>query len=298
MAASKWHPQAALCGALIVTLLAASARAQSLPNLPPPPKLSTVGSEVGSDFKYLINNVSADAVDVVTSPLHIKETESWVSNPRFYLIVGGSLALFGGAFAMDKVMKANLRSMSNGDATALQNISYDSVSVGTGLMYAWGLYSGDARARQYAITAGEGAGVATLADVGIKVVFGRLRPRQSSSHLAFFSGGASFVSGDVTPMFALATGVSEYFDNRWYVAAPVYSAALLDGFGRMGHNAHWFSDVVGAALLGTGTTELLLWMHKRHELDPHSFKIFTVSPPTPTAQENVLPTGMGFAFAW
>ncbi|HLH75891.1 MAG TPA: phosphatase PAP2 family protein [Candidatus Binataceae bacterium] len=296
MTACKRRPQTVLCGALVLTLIAASAQAQSIP---PPPKLSTVGSELGSDFKYLVNNVSEDAIDVVRSPLHIKDTESWISNPRFYLIVGGSLALFGGAFAMDKVMKANLRSMSPSDATLLQDISYDSVSVGTGLMYAWGLYSGDARARQYAITAGEGAGVATLADIGIKAAFGRLRPRQSSSHLAFFDGGASFVSGDVTPMFALATGVSEYFDNRWYVATPVYSLALLDGFGRMGHNAHWFSDVVGAALLGTGTTELLLWMHKRHEIDPHRFKIFAVSAPTPTtAQGNVMPTGMGFAFAW
>ena len=60
------------------------------------------------------------------------------------------------------------------------------------------------------------------------------------------------VSGDVMPMFALAAAVSEYYDNRWYVAAPIYSLALLDGFGRMGNNAHWFSDVAGAALLGVG----------------------------------------------
>jgi hypothetical protein len=39
-------------------------------------------------------------------------------------------------------------------------------------------------------------------------------------------------------MFALAGGVSEYYDNRWYVAVPIYSLALLDGFGRMGHDAH------------------------------------------------------------
>ena len=31
-------------------------------------------------------------------------------------------------------------------------------------------------------------------------------------------------------MFALATGVSEYFDNRWYASVPIYSLALLDGF--------------------------------------------------------------------
>jgi hypothetical protein len=68
---------------------------------------------------------------------------------------------------------------------------------------------GDGRARQYALTAGMGAGVAALLDLGIKAGFGRLRPSQSSSHTAFFRGGQSFVSGDVAPMFALATGVSE-----------------------------------------------------------------------------------------
>ena len=53
-------------------------------------------------------------------------------------------------------------------------------------------------------------------------------------------------------MFSLAAGISEAFDNRWYVAIPAYSLASLDGFGRMGHDAHWFSDVVGAAILGAG----------------------------------------------
>jgi len=43
-------------------------------------------------------------------------------------------------------------------------------------------------------------------------------------------------------MFALAAAVSEYYDNRWYMAAPIYSLALLDGFSRMGNSAHWFSD--------------------------------------------------------
>jgi membrane-associated phospholipid phosphatase len=111
----------------------------------------------------------------------------------------------------------------------------------------------------------QGAGIATLLDLGIKAAFGRLRPSQTSSHTAFFHGGQSFVSGDVAPMFALAAGASEYFHNEWYVAAPVYSLALLDGFGGMGHDAHWFSDVVGAALLGVGTTELFIRLHNRHD---------------------------------
>ncbi len=114
---------------------------------------------------------------------------------------------------------------------------YYSVGAATAVLYGCGLWSNDDRARQYALTAGEGAGIATLADVGIKAAFGRLRPSQPASHTAFFDAGQSFVSGDVTPMFGLAAGVSEYFDKRWYMAAPVYSLALLDGFGRLGNDA-------------------------------------------------------------
>lgn len=72
-------------------------------------------------------------------------------------------------------------------------------------------------------------------------------------------------------MFALAAGVSEYYDNRRYVAGPVYSLALLDGFGRMGNNAHWFSDVVGAAVLGA---ELFIYLHKRHDQETQSVANF------------------------
>jgi membrane-associated phospholipid phosphatase len=150
------------------------------------------------------------------------------------------------------------------------------------------------------LTAGEGAGIATLIDIGIKAAFGRLRPSQSPSHTSFFHGGQSFVSGDVTPMFALAAGVSEYYDNRWYVALPVYSLALADGFGRMGHDAHWFSDVVGAALLGVGTTELFIYLHHQHEEHPWRFRIFPVAPPAPAnpPAQSFAPTGLMFAFYW
>src|ERR1019366_2847000 len=118
------------------------------------------------------------------------------------------------------------------------------------------------------------------------------------SHTAFFRGGASFVSGDVTPMFALATGISEYFDNEWYVAAPVYSLALLDGFGRMGHDAHWFSDVVGAALLGWGTTKLFLYLHKQHENEPSRWRIFplTAAPADASGKPSTTPTGIGVSY--
>src|SRR5438874_725504 len=78
-----------------------------------------------------------------------------------------------------------------------------------------------------------------------------------------------------TPVFAGAAGVSEYFDNAWYASIPAYTAATAVGFGRIGHDAHWLSDIAASAVFGVGTTELLLYMHKRHEDAPAGrWKIF------------------------
>lgn len=262
----------------------------------PDPKL--VG-ELTSDFKYTVNNAEADAEDVVTAPFHVVALGQVLRNPTTYYTLIGAGALFGGSYALDQTVRSHLREMSGSDATVLEDLGEYGVATATGGLYAYGLYAGDARARQYAITAGESAGIATLIVIGIKAAFGRLRPNQDGhSHTAFFAGGQSFVSGEVTPVFALAAGLSEYFDNKWYIAAPIYSVALLDGFGRMGHDAHWLSDVIGGALLGVATTELLLWMHHYHEENPSRFRIFPVLPPSGVSRQDFKPAGLAIAYTW
>jgi len=276
---------------LSVLLVSGTALAQT-------PRPASLGAEVVSDFKYLTNNALLDTEDIITSPLYVASPDSALRSPKFYLVLAGAGALWGGSYALDQTTRSHLRGMSSSDADLLQNISYGGVSTSAALLYGYGLWYDDPRARHYALTAGEGAGIATLVDVGIKAAFGRLRPSQTSSHTAFFHGGQSFVSGDVTPMFALAAGVSEYYDNEWYVATPVYSLALLDGFGRMGHDAHWFSDVIGAALLGVGATELFLWLHKRHDEEPSRWRIFAMSAPDGMMNNSQASIGVGAAYNW
>jgi membrane-associated phospholipid phosphatase len=260
-----------------------------------------MGGELVSDFKYVTNNALLDVEDIATSPLYVASPDSPVRSPKFYLVVAGAGALWGGSYALDQTMRSHLRTMSSSDADLLQDVSYGGVSASVALLYGYGLWFEDPRARRYALNAGEGAGIATLLDLGIKAAFGRLRPGQNGHDVdAFFHGGQSFVSGDVAPMFALAAGVSEYFHNEWYVAAPVYSLALLDGFGRMGHDEHWFSDVVGAALLGVATTELFIWLHNRHDEEPGRWRFFSMSE-AGAALANRQPfssIGIGLAYNW
>lgn len=289
---------AALLAAFAAVLIApACARAQA--SRGEPPSFSLVGGEIISDFKYGVNSVQLDAEDVFSSPLYLASPNSVLRSPKFYLGLAGAGALFGASYSLDQTIRSHLRSMGGSNADILQNLSYASIGTAAGLTYLYGLYADDTRVRETMITGGEGAVFATLLDLGIKDAFGRLRPRQDHhSHTQFFDGGASFVSGDVTPVFGLAAGISEAFDNRWYVALPAYSLALTDGFGRIGHDAHWFSDVVGAALLGWGTTELFLYLHSQHEEEPSRWRIFAASEPAAVPGAAPAAAGLGVGYSW
>ena len=148
---------------------------------------ATTGGELVSDFKYLTNNALLDAEDIATSPVYVVAPDSPLRTPKFYLVLAGAGAIWGGSYALDQTLRSHLRSMSSSDADLLENVSYGGVSASTALLYGYGLWYGDARARHYALNAGEGAGIATLMNIGIKAAFGRLRPSQSSSHTRFFS---------------------------------------------------------------------------------------------------------------
>ena len=141
----------------LLLMVSAAASAQTV-------SASGLGGEVTSDFKYIVNNTLLDAEDVATSPLYVALSNSPLFSPRFYLVLAGAGALWGGSFALDQTLRSQLRSMSSNDANLLQDVSYASVSASAALLYGWGLYANDARARQDAITAGMGAGIASLLD--------------------------------------------------------------------------------------------------------------------------------------
>jgi hypothetical protein len=63
-----------------------------------------------------------------------------------------------------------------------------------------------------------------------KVLVITLGPFQTHSSTPFFAGGKSFTAQDAVIESALATGTSAYYGDRWYVAVPLYSLVLLEGF--------------------------------------------------------------------
>lgn len=90
----------------------------------------------------------------------------------------------------------------------------------------------------------------------IKTIMGRARPRENIGTAKFqplnvgYSFNSSFPSGHTTEAFALASVIANHYEEPWITGAS-YSVAGLVGAARMYHDAHFASDVLAGALIGT-----------------------------------------------
>ncbi len=105
----------------------------------------------------------------------------------------------------------------------------------------------------------------------LKYIIGRARPNkgEGAHHFRFFSSDASFPSGHVTQAFAVASVIADHYDS-WWVKAVSYGTASMVGYARMEQNAHFASDVLAGALIGTfvGRSIVSFNKQKRYEIEP------------------------------
>ena len=103
----------------------------------------------------------------------------------------------------------------------------------------------------------------------LKLAIGRSRPNKNEGahHFEPFSSNDSFPSGHTTQAFAVASVISEQYDPLW-VKITSYGVASLVGLARMEHNAHYASDVLAGAIIGTavGRTVVHFNQEKRIQL--------------------------------
>jgi membrane-associated phospholipid phosphatase len=228
---------------------------------------------LADDGSYLFRSLYSDGVDLVKLPLRVKEVT--LTDVLVATVVLGTIPAT--IYGLDDPLRRNAKNIPDSTAGNLTAVGQGTTLGSLGLIYGWGLYSHNDEARHAVLTGVEGIGLSSLLTVGIKAAFGRKRPNAGDGPRAFFKGGQSFVSGDTTPTFAAAATISEAFDYRWWAAIPAYSLAVMTGVGRMGKDAHWASDILGSALVGAGTTELLFYLHRERE-KPTSLIILPMVP--------------------
>jgi membrane-associated phospholipid phosphatase len=241
---------------------------------------------LADDGGYLFHSLYSDTGDILKLPLRIQEV-TLVDVLTATAIIGTIPATI---YGLDDPLRRNAKNIADGTAGHLTAIGQGTTMGTLGVIYGWGLYSHNDEARHAVLTGIEGIGLSSLLTVGMKYAFGRQRPKTGDGPKAFFQGGQSFVSGDTTPTFAAAAAISEALDYHWWAAIPAYSLAVMTGVGRMGKDAHWASDILGSALVGAGTTELLFYLHRQRE-KPTSLIILPMLPGQGA-------TGVTVGFTW
>jgi membrane-associated phospholipid phosphatase len=256
----------------------------------PPQPANLAGENVfgllANDGSYLFRSLYSDGLDLLKLPLRVKE----VTLPDVLIATVAVGTIPATVYGLDDRIRRNVKNIPDSTASTLQAVGQGTSFGSLGLIYGWGLYSRNDEARHAVLTGIEGIGLSSLLTVGIKAAFGRKRPNAGDGPKAFFQGGQSFISGDTTPTFAAAAAISEAFDYHWWAAVPAYSLAVMTGVGRMGKDAHWASDILGSALVGAGTTELLFYLHRQRE-KPTSLIILPMLPGQGA-------TGVTVAFTW
>jgi membrane-associated phospholipid phosphatase len=175
-----------------------------------------------------------------------------VVRPLEALAIGGGIGL---AALLDPAVRdlfQGERSTLTNDAATIGNSLGHLGTVGPALAAAWlvGAVAGERQVADAVLWAA-GAGAATgVITAGLKEMFGRSRPPANATYnFRPFSGNHSFPSGHTSFSFAIASSLAHATPDRWSDGV-FYAAASLTGLSRINDDKHWFSDVVGGAILG------------------------------------------------
>lgn len=171
-----------------------------------------------------------------------------------------SLAVVGTAAVFDDHVRTVMRDHNDPDNQFMLQIER------FGSEYAWGVLGGFYLAGtltndEKSIAVAEDSLTASFIASGlitpaIKYAAGRSRPNDNGGTdgtFTFkpFSGAASFPSGHTTEAFALASVISAHYEEETWVKYLTFGIASMVGLARSYHGAHYASDVVAGAIIGT-----------------------------------------------
>ena len=224
------------------------------PVLPAPPLFS---------LKETGQLVLLDAKGILLAPAH------WDGTDWLKFGVGSAAVFLTGVLLDEPVQEASQRSRTPGRddfATTFQRFGAEYSWAVLGGYAVFGLAAKDRDAMNVAV---DGVLASLFASVivtpTLKIVVGRARPNADlgNHHFTPFStANQSFPSGHTTQAFAVASVIAAHDSHLW-VKIVAYGIAGTVGLCRIEQNAHWTSDVLAGAILGTAIGNAVVILNER-----------------------------------
>jgi membrane-associated phospholipid phosphatase len=107
--------------------------------------------------------------------------------------------------------------------------------------------------------------IASVVTEGLKYTINRDRPYEKYPDEIYPNSvetDPSFPSGHASLAFSTATTLTLEF-KKWYVAVPAYAWAIGVGYSRMYLGQHYPTDIIGSAIVGSGSAVLSHWLSKK-----------------------------------
>ena len=168
------------------------------------------------------------------------------------------LAVAGTAIFVDRPARDFMRKQAPG-STFWNDVQNFGQSYAFGIMggfYVAGLVTDSEKTLQVGEDLISASLISATINQAIKVSVNRYRPRDDklSDNYQGYTGlnnNSSFPSGHTTEAFTLASVFASSYEDEPWVAYTAYSVAGMVGIARMYLDAHWASDVVASAFIGT-----------------------------------------------
>lgn len=194
--------------------------------------------------------IAADVGAYFTAPLRWDRGD--------WMLFGGTFAAVAAAHHYDNSVRTHFTrgsgtALDGKDSKELQD-AVPAVALLAGT-FLYGTIGDEPSGRTTAWAMAEATGLSAVTNYLFKAAAGRERPNETTDANHWRMGGSSFPSLHVAGVFAMGAVFAESGseDARWFTRTVGYGLAGFTAYQRLKHNAHWLSDTVAAAALGTAT---------------------------------------------
>ncbi len=210
------------------------------------------GQELGHGQFWFGKRVVVDTWNIIASPL------DW-SGPEWALAGGAVAVTAASGFLFDRESRSESQEQRNDDNDRWAGnwgqlgTYYSLGALGAAGLYGW--MGNDERGVDAMVDGIEASIIASgIIAPALKFTVGRYRPNRTagdSDKFDPFSSNYSFPSGHTTQAFTIASVLAFSFEEQPVVGVTSFLAATGVGLSRIHNDAHYVSDVVAGAIIGT-----------------------------------------------